>query len=149
MAMRHAAWVIQDLNNTDKHRLLQLAVMGTTTTTLGPFTPLDCKVENPNFYIQGPAGFEVGAKWAEFDVATVTGADPRVDVPIDIEATLVFGLIKVLVSFPVTARYVADVIATFRESWGTVPAVASPRVVKPSSTVPPRPRKPKGGRGRR
>ena len=55
VAKWHPAFLLQDLNNTDKHRLLQVSLVGATTTTLGPFTALDWEVENPHFFIQAVA----------------------------------------------------------------------------------------------
>lgn len=80
-AIGHIANRLQELNNADKHRLLAVAALGSHITEIGAFAPHDCEVANPNFYIQAGT-FEVGAKWAEFDVIGVSGPAPRVEVPV-------------------------------------------------------------------
>ena len=112
LAKRHAAFHLRRLNNQDKHHLLAPTLGGASVTRLGTFTPHDCTVTNPNFCIQAGA-FEVGAKWAEFEVATVDGPDPRVDVPGDIDPILLFDGFDILQGFGALEVWVSAVVNTF------------------------------------
>lgn len=113
LAKQHVVAALGSLNNADKHRLLYPTAVSATVTRIGDFTTFDCEVANPNFFIQGPPPFQVGAKWADFDVVSVTGPDPRVEVPVDIEPTLAFGGAKLLLDYPNMERYVVTMIMAF------------------------------------
>ena len=91
LAETHVLARLARLNNHDKHRLLRPTIVAASSRTVGPFDAVDCDVAAPNFHLFGEPGFEVGAVWAEFDVVRVTGGNPRVHMPVDIEPSLAFG----------------------------------------------------------
>jgi hypothetical protein len=113
LANQHPALRLQELDNADKHRLLEVSAIGPHVTRVGEFTAFDCEVANPNFFMQAGT-FQVGTKWAEFDVVSVTGPDPRVEMPAEVEPSLTFAGYPILLGYAEIERYVRGALETFR-----------------------------------
>jgi len=146
LAKQHVAWIIQDTNNTDKHRILEVTSGGATTARIGGFTAIGCDVTNHKFFIPDPRGFKKDAKWAEFDVVAVTEDDPRVDVPVDIDPVLLFGGNRIVPGHTIATEYVSGVIRTFSRTdvcdWDAGPPKASVTTSqRPARPVQPRRRR--------
>lgn len=118
LAHHHVAVSFNRLNNTGKHRFIQVSAVKGRVTELGTFEAHDCEVVNPNFFIQGGA-FEEDAKWAKFEVASVTGPNPRVEVPAEIDPTLSYAGASFLFDYPSMRSYVTQVLDIFREVLAT------------------------------
>ena len=124
LAKGHVIERFRSTHNHDKHRLIQLAAMAPHHAVMGSFDAVGCEVTNPNWFGQADA-FEKDAKWAEFDVVSVSSPNPRVDVPVEITPALRYGSLKILLEFPLIEAYVLSVIEVF-ERGVTQPHLGAP-----------------------
>lgn len=110
---KHPLFLLNTLNNHAKHRFLHVVTAGHHTLSMGAATAIDCDIGNPNYFIQaGP--LQAGAKLAEFDVLSTTGPNPSVDMPIEIEPTVLYGGSFILYDFPRMRQIVTDALNMFQ-----------------------------------